>query len=64
MTRPWTPKPGDRIVRRPREEALAPVRLSAAVPRPRSRALATPLILLKGGRHGWRAGHKAVMDSG
>ncbi len=43
---PWQPKPGDRVVRHPREEQMSPVRLTISTPRARSPALATPLVLL------------------
>ena len=43
---PWQPKPGDRVVRHPREEQMSPVRLTISTPRAQSPALATPLVLL------------------
>ena len=49
MTEPgqgWAPKPGDRVVHRPRVEELRPVRIEATAPRARSFALNPPLILI------------------
>ena len=46
MATPWTPKPGDRVVRHPREEQMSPVRLTITSRRVQSRALASPLILI------------------
>jgi trk system potassium uptake protein TrkH len=42
----WKPRPGDRVVRHPRQEQMSPVRLTIRTPRARSPALATPLVLL------------------
>jgi trk system potassium uptake protein TrkH len=42
----WKPKPGDRIVRHPREEQISPVRFEITTPRAQSRALASPIVLL------------------
>ena len=46
MTDPWRPKPGDRVVRQPREEQISPVRVTVTGRRVPSRALASPLILM------------------
>ena len=47
MATPWEPKPADRIVRRPREAELDPVRVKLAGPqRSESRALSSPLVLV------------------
>ena len=42
----WVPRPGDRVIRHPRQEAISPVRLTVAPRRVQSRALASPLILM------------------
>ena len=42
----WQPKPGDRIVRHPREEQISPVRFEITTPRTQSRTLASPIVLL------------------
>lgn len=42
----WQPKPGDRIVRHPREEQISPVRFEISTPRTQSRTLASPIVLL------------------
>jgi trk system potassium uptake protein len=42
----WKPKPGDRIVRHPREEQISPVRFEITTPRAQSRTLASPIVLL------------------
>ena len=42
----WAPKPGDRVVHRPRAEELRPVRIEATPPRVRPFALNPPLILV------------------
>ena len=42
----WQPRPGDRVVRHPREEQMSPVRLTISSRRARSPALATPLVLI------------------
>ena len=42
----WQPKPGDQVVRRPREEEISPVRLTVTTRRVQSRALASPLLLI------------------
>lgn len=45
MATPWTPKPGDRVVRHPREELIGPVHYTVSSRRAQSRALASPLVL-------------------
>lgn len=42
----WQPKPGDRIVRHPREEQISPIHFEIATPRAQSRTLASPIVLL------------------
>ena len=42
----WKPKPGDRVVRHPRQAEMSPVRLELPASRTESRALASPLVLL------------------
>ncbi len=46
MNPPWTPKPGDRVVRHPRQEEITPVRVTLPTRKVQSRFLASPLILL------------------
>ena len=46
MRDPWRPKPGDRVVRHPRQEQISPVRLTVTTRRVQSRALASPLVLV------------------
>ena len=46
MREPWSPKPGDRVVRHPRQEQMSPVLLTVTTRRVQSRALASPLILI------------------
>lgn len=46
MERIWRPKPGDRVVRHPRQEELSPVNLTVTARKVPSRALASPLILI------------------
>ena len=46
MSNLWQPKPGDRVVRHPREDEMGPVRLTVTTRRVQSRAFASPLILL------------------
>ena len=46
MSQPWRPKPGDRVVRHPRERQISPVRLTIPARRARSPALTSPLILI------------------
>lgn len=43
---PWTPKPGDRVVRHPRQEEIRPVPLTVPTPKVQSRALASPLVII------------------
>ncbi len=45
MRENWTPRPADRVVRHPRQEAIGPVRVTAAPRRPRTRFLSTPLTI-------------------
>ena len=42
----WKPKPGDRVVRHPRQEQIKPTHITITSRRTRSRALATPLVLI------------------
>jgi trk system potassium uptake protein TrkH len=42
----WKPKPGDRVVRHPRQDDMSPVHLELPTKRSQSRALASPLTLL------------------
>ena len=42
----WKPKPGDRVVRHPRQEEIGPVRVTVTTRKARSRALASPMILI------------------
>ena len=46
MQQSWIPKPGDRVVRHPREEEMSPVRVTVTTRKVPSRALASPLILI------------------
>ena len=46
MEQAWKPKPGDRVVRHPRQEEIGPVRLTVTTRKVPSRALASPLILI------------------
>ncbi len=48
MQRNWRPKPGDRVVRHPREEEIRPVLVRGRLRKAPSRALASPLILVYG----------------
>ena len=41
----WRPRPGDRVVRHPRQDEISPVRLTVSPRKVPSRALASPLIL-------------------
>ena len=42
----WTPKPADRVVRRPRMAGILPVRMELPAPRVKSPAVSPPLILV------------------
>ena len=42
----WRPKPGDRVVRHPRQEEIGPVRLTVTARKAQPRAFASPLILI------------------
>jgi trk system potassium uptake protein TrkH len=42
----WEPKPGDRVIRHPRQEEMSPVRLTVTTRKVPSRAFASPLILI------------------
>jgi len=42
----WKPKPGDRVIRHPRQDDIAPVRLTVTTRKVPSRAFASPLILI------------------
>ena len=46
MRENWRPKPGDRMVRHPRQEEMGPVHLTVTARKGPSRALASPLILI------------------
>ena len=46
MREVWNPKPGDRVVRQPRQGALTPVRVTVTERKGPSRAMASPLILV------------------
>ena len=46
MPNGWKPKPGDRVIRHPRQEEIGPVRLTVSPRSVPSRALAFPLILM------------------
>ena len=46
MRETWRPKPGDRVVRHPRQAEISPVRLTVTTRKVSSRALASPLILI------------------
>ena len=42
----WRPKPGDRLIRHPRQEEIGPVRVTVTTRRVSSRVLASPLMLI------------------
>ena len=42
----WKPKPGDRVVRHPRQEEIGPVHLTVTARKAQPRAFASPLILI------------------
>ena len=44
--RDWEPKPGDRVVRHPRQEEIGPVVVTEPVRRVPTRALASPMLLI------------------
>ena len=46
MRESWKPKPGDRVVRHPRQAEISPVRVTVTTRKVPSRALASPLILI------------------
>ena len=46
MQESWRPKPGDRVVRHPREEQMSPVRLTVTGRKVQSSVFASPLILI------------------
>ena len=46
MREAWKPKPGDRVVRHPRQEEMSPVRVTVTTRNPPPRVLASPLILI------------------
>ena len=46
MRESWRPKPGDRVVRHPREEQMGPVRFTVTSRRGQSRALGSPSVLV------------------
>lgn len=46
MKDPWKPKPGDRVVRHPRQEQINPIHVTISTRKINSRASASPLILI------------------
>ena len=46
MQESWKPKPGDRVIRHPRQSDMSPVRLTVTTRKVSSRALASPLLLV------------------
>ena len=48
MNQPWTPKPGGKVVRHPRQQEIAPVHFKIPSRRPQSSILASPLFLVYG----------------
>ena len=46
MNQPWTPKPGSRVVRHPRQREIDPVHFTIPSRRPQSSMLASPLFLV------------------
>ena len=48
MQQSWRPRPGDRVVRRPREEEMRPVHITASEPRVPPKNYGSPYLLLGG----------------
>ncbi|MBI2855891.1 MAG: Trk family potassium uptake protein [Chloroflexi bacterium] len=48
MQQQWRPRPGDRVVRHPREEEIRPVRIAAPPPRVPPKNFGSPYILMGG----------------
>ena len=48
MRQAWRPRPGDRIVRHPREEAIRPLHIAAAPPRVPPKHFGSPYMLMGG----------------
>ena len=48
MRQAWRPRPGDRIVRHPREEAIRPLHIAAAPPRVPPKNFGSPYMLMGG----------------
>ena len=46
MPETWKPKPGDRVIRHPRQDEMSPVRLTVTTRKVPSRVFASPLILI------------------
>ena len=46
MQQTWRPKPGDRVIRHPRQDEMGPVSLTVTTRKVPSRALASPLMLI------------------
>ena len=46
MNQPWTPKPGDRVARHPRQRQIDPVHFTIPSRRPQSSVLTSPLFLV------------------
>ncbi|MDP6715344.1 MAG: potassium transporter TrkG [SAR202 cluster bacterium] len=46
MRQDWQPKPGDRVIRHPRQEEMGPIRVTVKQRRVQSRAGASPLIIV------------------
>ena len=46
MQESWRPKPGDRVIRHPRQEEMSPVSLTVTTRKVPSRALASPLMII------------------
>ena len=48
MRQPWRPRPGDSVVRHPRQEEIKPLHISAPAPRVQTRNYGSPYLLLGG----------------
>ena len=46
MRETWRPRPGDRVVRHPRQDEIGPVRVTVTARRVPSRALGSPLVII------------------